>query len=214
MAGAIRLEASGLDELRARLDALGADATRAILRALNRTLTSSAVLARRYLAADTGLAQRAVDRSLTQKRATGDRLEALLSIGPYLDARGRMAKGGRIPLIEFRAREVRQGTTYTLQGGRGLAASAFIATMRSGHTGVFRRRRTQGPVPIHHQRGRRQASAGFPMAGRLPISELYGPSLVHIMRAKGLALILPQIDDVLAKNLEHEISFLESSRVA
>ena len=86
--------------------------------------------------------------------------------------------GKRIPLIELKAteRQKRGGIAYTIRkgGGRRVHKQAFIATMRSGHRGVFARKgRGESRVP------------------RLPIIEQRGPSVPQVFTnirefAKGL----------------------------
>ncbi len=67
--------------------------------------------------------------------------------------------GKRVPLIDYGARQTKKGVTYKApKGGRGLVAGGFLSTMRSGHKGVFKR-------------------AG---KGRLPIQQLYGPSVPYV----------------------------------
>lgn len=53
-----------------------------------------------------------------------------------------VAMGERIPAMAFGAKGVAKGVKVkiTRKGGRKLLRSHFIATMRSGHTGVFRRK--------------------------------------------------------------------------
>ena len=64
--------------------------------------------------------------------------------------------GRRIPLRRFGARQTRRGVSYAIRRGkRQVAAGSFLATMPSGHAGVMRRKTT----------------------ARLPIAELYGPSV-------------------------------------
>lgn len=74
--------------------------------------------------------------------------------------------GRRIPIRDLSARQTKKGVTFRGPGGRRkLIPGAFVATMRSGHTGVFARK------------GR----------ARLPIRELRGPSLAGIWeREEGL----------------------------
>jgi len=67
-----------------------------------------------------------------------------------------IAKGKRIPLIDLGARQVGRGITYKRGAGRKLIPGAFIGRMKSGHRGAFKRL------------GRK----------RLPIYELFGPSIV------------------------------------
>lgn len=97
--------------------------------------------------------------------------------------------GRRLPLIAFGARQTRTGVTYRLPGGRGRAPHAFLSTMRSGHLGVFQRR-------------------GLP---RLPIVELFGPSLPQVIR-KHLPDLRRVGEAALQTNLAHEIDFLLRGR--
>jgi len=53
-------------------------------------------------------------------------------------------KSGDVPLIALRASQTKKGVTYKTQkaGSRQLEPGAFIATMPSGHRGVFKRKGT------------------------------------------------------------------------
>jgi hypothetical protein len=76
--------------------------------------------------------------------------------------------GNRIPLIDFAARGPEpsrgrgRGVSYRLPGGRSRDPHAFIATMPSGHRGVFKRTGKE----------------------RNPIIQSHGPSLVNVFRNK------------------------------
>jgi hypothetical protein len=77
--------------------------------------------------------------------------------------------------------------SYRLRGSRGRIPSAFIATMASGHTGVFARKTKK----------------------RLPIQELFGPSLGRVFakyRPQGVARVL----ETFQKNFDHELAFAKS----
>jgi hypothetical protein len=166
----------GAEDLRARLEALGKDAPRAIVRALNRSLGTIRTSVLRSLAADTGLARKDIEPSVGTVRATFGRQEAHLAV-----------TGRRIPILAFGARQTRRGVTYRSGSGRKLIPSAFLATMRSGHRGVFKRKTSR----------------------RLPIAELFGPSLPHAVRNRRIfELLVGPSGETLRKNLEHEIAFL------
>lgn len=95
-------------------------------------------------------------------------------------------RGFRIPLIQFRARQTKRGVSYTLPRGRGSAPGAFIRTLASGHRGVFMRK------------GR----------ARLPIKELFGPSLPKAFLQAWIQRTLREVaKESFAKTLEHEIRF-------
>lgn len=66
-------------------------------------------------------------------------------------------RSGWLPLYKLGARQTRTGVTVNL---RGSYRHAFIAGMKSGHSGVFRR-------------------AGDPITDSLPIREQFGPNPAH-----------------------------------
>ena len=99
--------------------------------------------------------------------------------------------GARIPLIKFRAkgpepsRGQGRGVSYRLPGSKGRVKKAFIATMPSGHRGVFVRK--EG-------------------ADRHPIVELRGPSLPKVFDKHAEAGRTAAVES-LVKNLKHEMEF-------
>lgn len=104
-------------------------------------------------------------RNVTLKTANYKHLSAHLRIS-----------GARIPVIRFGARQTRRGVSYRIEkrGSRRKVRRAFIATMRSGHRGVF----TRDPLWEHrYPRGR---SSGRKHG--LPITELRGPSVPEVVR--------------------------------
>lgn len=88
-----------------------------------------------------------------------------------------VARGRPIPMIKFRPRENRQqGVSVRIGGKVEVYRHAFIATVRHGHVGVFER---LGKA-------------------RLPIRELYGPSVPGMMARSD---VLPKIQQLLADRL-------------
>jgi hypothetical protein len=157
----------------------------AMLRAINRALSSARTVMVREIAGDTRLKSGDVRAALPLQEATGNR--------PV----GRLAASlKRIPLIKFGARGPEpsrgkgRGVSYALGRSRGRVESAFVATMKSGHRGVF-------------------ARAG---KKRLPVHELHGPSLGHVFRkhrSKGIA----RAQEVFEKTFDHEMKFRASADV-
>jgi hypothetical protein len=92
--------------------------------------------------------------------------------------------GASLPAIARWIEAEGRGVSWSLPSGRGSDAHAFIATMPSGHRGVFRR-------------------TGI---ARLPIRELRGPSLVHVFR-KFLPAGAARATVALMTNLRSEIAF-------
>ncbi len=151
----------------------------ALARAINRTIGSVRTVMVREIAGDIGLASKVVRDALSLREAVPDRPEATLG-----------AKLKRTPLIAFGAsgpepsRGRGRGVSYKLSGSRDRIQSAFIATMPSGHRGVFIRK----------------------ARARLGIRELFGPSIGHVFgkyRPAGLA----RAREVLVPNMRHELEW-------
>lgn len=163
-----------------QLDELRSRGPAVVVRAINRTAASERTQAKRAISADTGLRTKDVDAALRLHPATTSNMTATVSVS-----------GRRIPLIAFSARGPEpsrgrgRGVSYRLPKGRGRHANAFIATMKSGRRGVFVR------TTPH----------------RLPITELYGPSLPKSFETTYLGTAPDRAHATLVKNLQHEISF-------
>jgi hypothetical protein len=161
------------------LKALGKRGPFALARAINRGAAAGKTAMSRAIMADTGLGSRFTKDEIKVTTASADNLVARVSV-----------KGRRIPLIGFKARGPEpsrgrgRGVSYTLPTGRNRIENAFIATMGSGHRGVFKR-------------------TGKP---RLPIIELFGPSLPHVFE-KHLPVFKEAAEPVMVSTLKHEIDF-------
>lgn len=166
---------AGITELKRRFPA-------AIKRAVRRAAVSGRAEMAKAILADTGLPSKRIKDEI--------RINEVGEFGAQLEV-----TGGRIPLIDFRATGPEpsygrgRGVSYRLPGGRGRAEHAFIATMRSGHRGVFQR-------------------TGKP---RTPIVELHGPSLVRVFE-KFLPQGAQRALEALEKNIRSEINFVLSRR--
>lgn len=191
----MKLDAADLENALRRLK--GA-APVAVARALNRSIATVRTQAVRAVAQDVGLPQKSVREAMPIQQATPGRLVARLEV-----------TGKKIPLYDFKARQTARGVTYRLPGGRNFLPSGFIATMKSGHVGVFVR-----GLGAKHQKGRgswRQRS-GWPA---LPIKERFGPSLPRVFGRQRITDALRTVaKDVMAKNLAHEVQFLLQQRGA
>lgn len=163
------------------LKALRTRAPYAVARAINKSAMSARTEAAREISADIGLRVGLVRGEISVDRATPER--AIATIG---------VRGRRIPLIEFGARGKEpsrgrgRGVTYRMRGVRMRLPHAFIAQMRSGHRGVFKRTRTK----------------------RLPIVELHGPSLARVFAKDAIVkAVRARYEEAMTKNLPHEIEF-------
>jgi len=162
--------------------------TKAAVRALNRAMASGRTEMVRDIAKDTGLKSAVVRDALRFREASFDHPSAELG-----------ASLKRIPVIHFGAtgpqpsRGRGRGVSWRMEGGRKRAEHAFITRVRSetqavqglsGHLGVFRRKTTN----------------------RLPIKQLYGPSLGHVF-AKFRPLGLAKAREAFEKNFAHELEY-------
>jgi hypothetical protein len=205
---------------------LGRKAPTAIARALNRTASTVRTQAVRAISKDLNIQQKRVRERLTIDRATRANLTATVEakaggsgIAPQ---KGKAAQLGRIPLMEFQARTLyggpryktrkigtratassafartTAGVRYRLPTGKGKIVEAFIATMKSGHTGVF--------VSLRGQRTR---------FGKQRILELFGPSVPHVLaQTQILSATKTLAMSDLKKNLAHETDYLLSKQRA
>lgn len=166
-------------------DAYPSKAQKVIVRALNRGIVAARTQIVRDVARDSGLKSGAVKNAISERKATLGSPKARLGAGL-----------ARIPLIQFGARgpEPSRGrgrVTYRIgtaprRGGEGF----FIATMKSGHRGVFKR-------------------AGRPSKSdpkREAITEKFGPSLGRVF-AKYRAAALARGADMFMTTLDRELDY-------
>jgi hypothetical protein len=164
------------------------------MRALNRAIASSNTAMVRVIAGDLGVKQGVVRDRIKVEQATTARLRARL----YANAK-------RIPLIDFGAKGPEpsrgRGTGVTVKSGSGRRTipGAFITTVGAGHRGVFTRAAKGSTDP----RGRK----------RLPIRELFGPSIWQVFR-KFESVGLDRGREQLIKNLQSEFRFALAARDA
>lgn len=175
----IQISIDGVSKVTVDFQTLRAGLNRIAMRAINRTVGSVRTVMVREMARDMGVKQKDIRESLSMRLATLQRLEAVLGAGLK-----------RIPLIDFKSagpepsRGKGRGVTYKLQGGKSRNEHAFIATMPSGHRGVFMRK----------------------AKARLGIYELKGPSLAHVF-AKYRPVGIARGREVLVANFQHELAF-------
>lgn len=178
-----QFEVNGGPEARADYAAMPDRTKKAMMRSLNRGINAARTVMVSRISRDTGLRSKDVRDALKVTLATFDRPVA------------RMATTlRRIPLIKFGARGPEpsrgkgRGVSYKLGGqGKQRVPEAFIATMKTGHRGVFARKTTD----------------------RLPIRELFGPSLGHVFakyrpEAQGIA------QEFFERNFGRELKFQAS----
>ncbi len=181
------IELHGADRVEEELEEYPRRAQRIIARALNRGIESARTFMSREIAGDTGLRVKDARDAFSLVHANEARLEATLG-----------ASLKRIPLIRFNARGPEpsrgqgRGVSYRLSGGRGRHPNAFIATLKSGHRGVF----------VRVGAGERKSPGAW--SKNLPIRELFGPSLGKVF-AKYRPAGLARAAEVFETNLKHDL---------
>lgn len=146
---------------------------RAITRATNKALLKTRTQTRRQLAKKFNLPAKEVNKTVTHRNASLNNGTA------YIQGRG-----SQIPIIKVKGSvtQKRLGVALNTGTGRRVIPHSFIATMASGHTGVYKRvgRKAGKRVRYIDSMGRRQTSA-------LPIRELKFPSPAHMITNKKFA---------------------------
>lgn len=115
-------------------------------------------------------------------------------------------KGKNIPLIHYTNQRGNRSThakkiTVQVRKDRGKVRlkHAFVPTLRSGHRGVFNQMLGGDGKPLRNSR-----------TGNIRIRELYGPRIPDIFSNKNVLdqRVMPKADELLTKNLNHEIDWL------
>lgn len=100
------------------------------------------------------------------------------------------ASGRPMPLIEYDGKQDRKGrVTVKVKDGRKVVKDAFIATMSSGHRGIYVRKGTAHKRVVKNGRVRYSG---------LPIQELYGPSIPAVF---GNAVIQSAMETLVREKL-------------
>lgn len=176
----VTLDHSAFDRALEQLS--GREFNRAATRALNDTARQANRAAARMIAKESGAKVSRVRKFMSFHPARADRLVAEIDVS-----------GRPVPLVEFQARQTAKGVTARAWGVRRLYPGTFLATMATGHTGVFRRQR----------RGGRRV-------GRFPIEELHGPSFPAIfggdrVRSEFQTTVSQRLPVNLQRQIEREI---------
>lgn len=108
-----------------------------------------------------------------------------------------------VPLADFPHTQTKRGVTVAVgRGGRKLIKSAFVATMSSGHTGIFVRATSGMQGPMKRKRGRKSAVW---RVGRLPVQELFTTRVSDVFDDEGM---LPAVQQVAQKTFSNAFARL------
>jgi hypothetical protein len=160
----------------------------AVVRALNRTATTIRAEAAREINGEyPGLKIGAIKDKIDIQRANKITQRAIVSVS-----------GRPIPIVEFAARQTAAGVTVKVKGTRKLLRGAFLATMPSGHVGVFYRRGVAGS-----------------RVGRTPIDQVFSISLpVAFSNQKVMDAVVRAAKERFPDALSQEVRFIKLKKAA
>lgn len=163
----------------------------ALVRALNKMAEQVLVAGSREVRkAGYNLKAADIKRAMRVKRASQGNLTATV-----------IASGRPLPIIQYGARQTAKGVTVNVLSGRKLIPGAFIATMPTGHTGVFVRKPGGKHVKVKR--------AGKASWHQLPIRELFGPAIPDALANAGVRDAVQELIRVKFPSiLEHEHAWL------
>ena len=175
-------------ELRRRYADIDGDINKQIAQALNHTARKARTAVSRNVRAKYNIKAKDVKAALRLGYATSNNLETFVE-----------AKGRALPLRAFPHRQTKQGVSVSIMRKRHVIKKAFIATMRSGHKGVFARGRYgRGKFGFRYKRTEKSGK------NDLQINELYTTSIPSAMSNKViLGILSKQISDDFPTRLSH-----------
>ncbi|KVF22932.1 phage tail protein [Burkholderia cepacia] len=167
---------------------------KAVVRALNKTATQARTAAAvEVRAAGYNIKSSAIKNSFSIQRATRSNVVVVLK-----------ATGRPVALINYGARQGKNGVSVQVKAGRTVLRHAFIATMPNGHRGVFERTGKQHKKVVRNGKVRRSG---------LPIKELFGPSIPQSLANESVQkALMKKIREKFPQILRHELAFVASKR--
>lgn len=193
----MQLDRASLDQAKIMMAELKGIEPKVKSRAINRSLTSVRAEAVTLIALDLNMTQTKIRDSFTMYKATVANPTG-----------GVVSKSKPIPLIDFIGTRAlaRGGVSVQVKrtGERVKLLHAFIATMKSGHRGVFEREAGNFGRKFEILKN----YAALPKKYRLPIEEMFGPRITDEY-AKGPIIEATQrrAAEVYTSNYEHELDY-------
>lgn len=163
---------------------------KAVVRALNKTaMQARTAAAQEVRGAGYNIKSSAIKTSFSITKAAQGRLVVVLK-----------STGRPVALINYGARQGKNGVSVQVKAGRSVLRHAFIATMPNGHRGVFERTGKQ------HKKVMRNGKA---IRSGLPIKELFGPSIPQSLANDAVEkALMAKIRQKFPQVLKHELAFV------
>lgn len=167
---------------------------KAVVRALNKTaMQARTAAAQEVRSAGYNIKSSAIKNSFSITKAAQGRLVVVLK-----------STGRPVALINYGARQGKNGVSVQVKASRSVLRHAFIATMPNGHRGVFERTGKQ------HKKLKRN---GKTIRSGLPIKELFGPSIPQSLANDAVEkALMVKIRQKFPQILKHELAFVAAKR--
>lgn len=101
-----------------------------------------------------------------------------------------------VPLILYKARQTKAGVKVNIRGNGQLVKGAFVATMKSGHTGVYTRDESR---PSRHKWVRDTSKPKGGYSKTLPIKERFGISPFQFFKVEGN---VPRVERLISESFD------------
>ena len=210
MSFGFNLQIDGLEDLQQNLSGLRRQIPKITERSLNKAITGVKTDASKLIRQEITAKKKNVDRTMRVFKASVRR--GVLSTA--LESTGKA-----VPLAGYKVRQLRSGVKVSVRKDTPaeVIPHSFLATMSTGHRGVFQReiRHKDATSNIPFSRaGRRRPPKQYAAMGRktdgrkyvLPIKELFGPAIPSIMRNQDVMTTLKRQAKERARNaFQHEI---------
>lgn len=216
---AIKIDQNDLKQVKDMLGDIKGLPDRVCVRALNKTLTGVKTDISTEIRSVITAKKAAVDETIKIQKAYTGNMTAVIS-----------STGKPLALIDYSARQTKKGISIQVRKDRPrkVVAGAFIASMKSGHKGVFWRvwhnktqvklNKTETAISRSgfvwsSKTNRYIPIAALPKSFRLPVKERFGPRIPDIMgNDTVMNNILDKAGSRLHDNLKHETEY-EMSKI-
>lgn len=203
----IEIDQKKLESARAALSEIKGGIETVLMRSINRAVSAASTQAAKGISEELNLKQSIIKQDF---HTTMARVKT---------PTGRFRSIGKPqPLINYGARQTKTGVSVIVKKGRPRQTipETFIATMKSGHQGVFRRKYERGTGKPIGNKGNMflNQPARWPKEYRLPIEEMFGPRVEDILSNDSVMNpVLEVAGKTINDRLEHETEYyLEKAR--